>query len=373
MDLLTLAAKITLDDKSYVNGLREAEGLGSQFANKMSATTVALGNLIAQVAMKAAGALKDMFSSALDGYSDYEQLIGGVETLFKSSSDKVSAYARQAFKTAGLSANEYMETVTGFSASLLQGLQGDTEAAAELANLAIMDMADNANKMGTDLSSIQNAYQGFAKQNYTMLDNLKLGYGGTASEMLRLVNDSGILDHEISSLDEITFDQLILAIHEVQTALGITGTTEEEASGTIAGSFRAMKAAWDDLLTSIGGQQGQERMNEAIENFKTAFSTYVSNIAPVIAGIIGNSGSLVGAIIDAITDLPNTALSDSFTKRQPHPRPLVQGASYRFQAVQRAEHPLECVHQYPCIFWATSKSLQLQQVLLLPHQHRLHR
>lgn len=179
-----------------------------------------------------------------------EQLVGGVDTLFGKSSQKVQEYTNNAYKTAGMSANEYMETVTGFSASLLQGLGGDTEKASEVANVAVTDMSDNANKMGTSMESIQNAYQGFAKQNYTMLDNLKLGYGGTKEEMARLVKDSGILgdagkDLTAKNLDQkVSYDQIIEAIHKVQTNMGITGTTAKEASATIQGSVGSMKSAW---------------------------------------------------------------------------------------------------------------------------------
>ena len=225
MDLMTLAAKITLDDSGFNKGVNQAEKTGKALAGKMSAMTVAVGNIAADMIKKGASAIKSIVDGAVDGYADYQQLIGGVETLFKNSAGKVEKYANQSFKTTGLSANAYMETVTSFSASLLQGLQGDTEKAADMANMAVTDMADNANKMGTDIGSIQNAYQGFAKQNYTMLDNLKLGYGGTREEMIRLINDSGILNDEIKSLDGITFDQIVKAIHEMQTQLGITGTT----------------------------------------------------------------------------------------------------------------------------------------------------
>ena len=162
MDLMTLAAKITLDDSSYTKGIKNAENMGQQLAGKMSAMTVAVGNLAADVIKKSVQAIGSVVSGAIDGYANYQQLIGGVETLFKSSAGKVANYAKQSYKTTGLSANQYMETVTSFSASLLQGLKGDTEAAADLANVAIIDMADNANKMGTDISSIQNAYMGFA-------------------------------------------------------------------------------------------------------------------------------------------------------------------------------------------------------------------
>ena len=172
MDLLHLAAKIELDDSSYNKGIKGAERAAQSLQGKMSAMTVAAGNIAADLIRKGVSAVQSIVGGAVDAYADYEQLVGGVDTLFKQSSEKVQKYAKESFRTTGLSANAYMETVTSFSASLLQGLDGDTETAADLANMAITDMADNANKMGTDMTSIQNAYQGFAKQNYTMLDNL---------------------------------------------------------------------------------------------------------------------------------------------------------------------------------------------------------
>ena len=310
MDLMTLAAKLTLDDSGFRSGLGSAESMGEKFAGKMSAMTVAAGQIIANLAQKAFSAVTGMIGGAVDAVADYQQLIGGVETLFKGSADKVAAYAKESFKTTGLSANAYMETVTGFSASLLQGLKGDTDQAAELANMAVTDMADNANKMGTDLSSIQTAYQGFAKQNYTMLDNLKLGYGGTKEEMVRLINDSGILNEKIEDLDGITFDQIIEAIHAIQDEMGITGTTAEEAAQTISGSKASLKAAWEDLLSAVGGEGGQARLDETLENFKTAFSTYMDNFIPTLTTTIVNSGTLVETIAEAISSLPTDLLSN---------------------------------------------------------------
>ena len=190
----------------------------------------------------ASAAVVKLGTDAIKSYADYEQLIGGVETLFKTSADTVSQYADIAYKTAGLSANDYMETVTSFAASLLQSLGGDTEKAAAKADQAIIDMSDNANKMGTAMESIQYAYMGFAKQNYTMLDNLKLGYGGTKSEMERLLADATALsgiEYDLSS-----FADIVEAIHVIQDNLGITGTTAKEADSTIQGSIASMRSAW---------------------------------------------------------------------------------------------------------------------------------
>lgn len=198
--------------------------------------------------------MTDVTKSAVGHYAEYEQLVGGVETLFKDSSGKLIDYAKKAYKTAGMSSNQYMDTATSFAASLIQGLGGDTAKAVELTNLAITDMSDNANKMGTDIGSIQDAYQGFAKQNYTMLDNLKLGYGGTQFEMIRLINDSGVLGEKIESLDNVTFDQMIEAIHKIQDNLGITGTTALEAGTTILGSWSSVQALFENILTKVGSK-----------------------------------------------------------------------------------------------------------------------
>lgn len=234
---------------------------------------------------------------ALNSYADYEQLVGGVETLFKDNSKTVENYANNAYKTAGLSANEYMETITGFSASLLQSLNGDTAKVAEVGNMAVTDMADNANKMGTDMASIQNAYQGFAKQNYTMLDNLKLGYGGTKSEMERLLSDAekvtGI-KYDISNLNDV-----YQAIHVIQGELGITGTTALEASTTIQGSVSAMKSAWQNMLTGIA-TGSTENIGNLVNNLTDSVVTAGKNILPrvqeIINGIVTALPQIVGKI-----------------------------------------------------------------------------
>lgn len=315
MDLFELQAKLRLDDSSFNKGINAAEAAGQKLKGNMSAATVAIGNLAADMVRKGIGAITNVVNGAIQGYGDYQQLIGGVETLFKTSASKVAAYAKQSYKTTGLSANDYMETVTSFSASLLQGLKGDTEAAADLANTAVTDMADNANKMGTDISAIQNAYQGFAKGNYTMLDNLKLGYGGTKGEMVRLINDSGILEKEIKDLDGITFDQMIEAIHKVQTQMGITGTTAQEAEKTIQGSAASMKAAWADLLTAVGGDGSSEEglnLQESMKSFETAFSTYVnSNLLPTVSTTLRNSPSLITTVANAITSIPPKSMAQA--------------------------------------------------------------
>lgn len=251
-------------DKSAEESQKSVEGSGEAAAGasgKFSKWEMVLANLasgaiqrIIDKTIELAQKIGELTVKAVGNYADYEQLVGGVETLFKDSSDELLGYAENAYKTAGLSANNYMETATSFAASLIQGLGGDTAKAVKLTDLAITDMSDNANKMGTDIASIQTAYQGFAKQNYTMLDNLKLGYGGTQEEMVRLINDSGILENKIKDLDGITFDQIIQAIHNIQDNLGITGTTAKEAGDTISGSWSSVQALFENILTKVGSQ-----------------------------------------------------------------------------------------------------------------------
>lgn len=269
------------------NGLSQLSPVASAVVKGLAAVTAAAAAVFTSVAKQ----------SIVD-YSDYEQLVGGVETLFKSSSDKVIAYANNAYKTAGLSANAYMETVTSFSASLLQGLGGDTEAAALIADQAITDMSDNANKMGTDMEMIQNAYQGFAKQNYTMLDNLKLGYGGTAGEMARLINDSGVLGDTMKvteqTVNEVSFDKIIEAIHVVQTNMGITGTTAKEASETIQGSVSAMRAAWKNFTTG---------MADDTQDFDTLVDNVVDSVDTVADNVIPRIQKLLPRLTQGLSDL----------------------------------------------------------------------
>ena len=235
--------------------------------------------------------------AAVEQYADYEQLTGGVETLFKDNANTVKKYANDAYKTAGMSANEYMETVTGFSAALIQSLDGDTAAAAKKADMAITDMSDNANKMGSDISSIQTAYAGFSKQNYTMLDNLKLGYGGTKEEMQRLLDDaqklSGI-EYDISSYSDI-----VDAIHVVQTEMGITGTTAKEASTTISGSISSMKSAWQNLLTGMAN--GDADMGGLIDQFADSVETVADNLVPRIKETVPRMVEAVPEIIDSLS------------------------------------------------------------------------
>lgn len=253
-----------------------------------------LGNAIVSGVKAVASGIKSLISGAIEGYGEYEQLVGGVETLFGSSADTVIKNAENAYKTAGLSANAYMETVTSFSASLLQSMGNDTEAAAKKADLALTDMSDNANKMGTDMQSIQNAYQGFAKQNYTMLDNLKLGYGGTKEEMQRLIDDANALNAAQGNYTNYTIESyadIVDAIHTVQTEMGITGTTALEASTTIEGSVSAMKAAWGNFVTGLGDQNAD--IGALTEELIQTAGTVAKNVLPVIENVVKNIAETV--------------------------------------------------------------------------------
>lgn len=278
-----------INEKGFNEGVSKLSSLGK---SGLSIVSKAMTGAVAAVGTAAGLIIK----SSLGVVANMEQQVGGVETLFKDSADTVIKNANRAYKTAQISANDYMSTVTSFSASLLQGLGGDTAKAAEIADVALIDMADNANKMGTNMQDIQNAYQGFAKQNYTMLDNLKLGYGGTQSEMIRLINDSGILNEKISDLDNVTFDQMIQAIHVIQQNLGITGTSAEEAGKTIEGSVNSAKAAWENF------QGGVITSQELVETFGTATQKILKNLGEIVPRLGKTGLEVVGAIADKIGD-----------------------------------------------------------------------
>ena len=253
-----------------------------------------LGSAIVSGIKAVASGIKSLIRGAIEGYGEYEQLVGGVETLFGRSADTVIKNAENAYKTAGLSANAYMETVTSFSASLLQSMGNDTEAAAKKADQALTDMSDNANKMGTDMQSIQNAYQGFAKQNYTMLDNLKLGYGGTKEEMQRLIDDANALNAAQGNYTNYSIESyadIVDAIHTVQTEMGITGTTALEASTTIEGSIGAMKAAYQNFVTGLGDQNAD--IGALTEELIQSAGNVAKNVLPVIENVIKNIAETV--------------------------------------------------------------------------------
>lgn len=301
MNVFDLQAKISLDTKGYESNLKSAGHDFSRFADGLKSAAGMVGDVLAGigkaavVGIGAAGtALTALTKQSLDAVANYEQLVGGVDKIFGESSKKVQQYANEAYQTAGLSANAYMETVTGFSASLIQGLKGDTEQAAEIANMAVKDMADNANTYGTDIAQIQSNYQALAKQNYTLLDNLKLGYGGTKAEMARLLNDANKINNTIlgegvevdDKFEDVTFDQMIRAIHTIQEELKITGTTSKEASGTITGSVASMKAAWENFLTGTGTP----------EQFTKILSTSIDNIRK-------NLNKIIPRLTEGLTEL----------------------------------------------------------------------
>lgn len=316
INLFEMFVKIGVDDQAS-----DKVGKISSSLKKGLAAAAKVGAAAVTAAATAIGVLA---KKSLDAYADFEQLTGGVETLFKTSADTVKNYAANAYKTAGLSANEYMETVTSFSASLIQSLGGDTKKAAEYANTAITDMSDNANKMGTSIEMIQNAYQGFAKQNYTMLDNLKLGYGGTKEEMARLIADASKMTDVQKELGvtvdetDMSFANIVNAIHVVQANLDIMGTTSKEASTTIQGSISSMKSAWENLLVGIADDK--QDFGKLVDNFVDSVATVGKNIMPRLKKILKGVAKLIkeivpeiakelpGIVNDILPDLANAAV-----------------------------------------------------------------
>lgn len=278
----------SIDFSKVKDGLSKVGEVAQNVSKKLATVTAGI-----------TGALAGVVGAGVKSYADLEQNLGGVETLFKDSADKVVENAKKAYKTAGVSANEYMQGVTSFSASLLQSLGGDTSKAADVADMAFRDMSDNANKFGTDMASIQNAYQGFAKQNYTMLDNLKLGYGGTKTEMERLLSDAEKLTgvhYDISNLSDV-----YNAIHAIQDNLGVTGTTAEEAEKTISGSVNSMKAAFDNFLNGSGGP---EELADSVTNVLSNVSDAIVKLAPnILTGIVTLVEKLLPQVAKILVDL----------------------------------------------------------------------
>lgn len=337
-----------LDDVG--NAAQNAGQKGEEAGKKGESTLGKIGSAAGKAALEigkislaavgaASAAVGALAKEAIASFGDYEQLIGGVETLFKDSADVIKGYSEEAFRTVGMSANEYMETVTGFSASLISSMGNDTEAAAEKANTALSDMSDNANKMGSDLESIKNAYSGFSKQNYTMLDNLKIGYGGTKSEMERLLADAEKLQKNKGidvSYDISSFADIVDAIHVIQTEMGITGTTAKEASSTIQGSISAAKAAWQNLLTGMSDptQDFDKLLNDVVESvvtvsdnlaprimavlpqMATGITELTENLLPLIPdtleqmlpSVIEGANSLIAALLDTLSAVADTAI-----------------------------------------------------------------
>lgn len=299
--------RIIIDTEIDSSGAEsDAKSLSGKLSSLASNALGSVAKITAGMMTVATGAVAALTKASVEQYAKYEQLVGGVETLFKNSSDKVMEYANNAYKSAGMSANEYMNTITGFAASLLQGLGGDTEKAAQIGNMAVEDMSDNANKMGTSMEMIQNAYQGFAKQNYTMLDNLKLGFGGTKTEMERLLQEAG----KISGIkyDISNFSDIIEAIHVIQEQMGITGTTAKEAATTIEGSLNMTKSAWTNLLTGMADDNAN--FDTLIDNLVNSASAFGDNILPRIEIAIKGIGQLVEKLLPPIVARLPQLISD---------------------------------------------------------------
>lgn len=308
--------KLSLDgDRKVSSGLAGVGDSADQADSKLG--RLAKGGLkgagvalvsFAGAASVAGGAL---VKGVLNQTAQYEQNIGGIETMFKGSAAKMEQYAADAYRTAGLSANEYMSQATSFSAALLQGLGGDTDKAAEIANRAMTDMSDNANKFGTNIGMIQNAYQGFSKQNFTMLDNLKLGYGGTASEMARLVNDAGLMEDGFvataKNINEVSYDKIIASIGAVQDKMGITGTTAKEAASTISGSVATLQGAWSNLLAGLGSADAD--VATLAGNVITSMETVLTNVTPVIDNIGSNLATLGPKLGEMTSTLAGTVVA----------------------------------------------------------------
>jgi phage-related protein len=307
--IATAYIQLTPSTDGLTDSIKEAMGdAGQQGGNAFGSTFGKVMKTVGGASVAAAGAaaagVAAITKQAVDSYAEYEQLVGGVDTLFGDASATVQENAANAFKTAGMSANAYMESVTSFSASLLQSTAGDTQRAAEIADMAMIDMSDNANKMGTSMENIQNAYQGFAKQNYTMLDNLKLGYGGTKSEMERLLADAQELTGVEYNIDNLS--DVYEAIHVIQGEIGITGTTSKEASETISGSMASMQAAWQNVLTGIADENAD--FDQQIEDLVSTVSAFAGNMVPRIATALGGVADLIGSLVPVLLDQIPTLL-----------------------------------------------------------------
>lgn len=315
MDVFDLCAKISLDKSEYEKGLDDAKKSTGGFLGvfgKVGTVASAVGKGIFDVTERVvkvsaaattagAAAVSALTTLAVNSYADYEQLVGGVETLYKDSADKVQKYAAIAYKTAGLSANDYMETATSFAAALVSSLAGDTDAAAELANTAVSDMSDNANKFGTDIESLQTAYNGFAKGQFQLLDNLKLGYGGTKQEMQRLLDDANKLNAAQGKYTKYTIDNysdIVQAVHDIQTEMDITGTTAREASSTIQGSTSAAKAAWSNLVTGVADDNADFIL--LVNDFVDSVGTAAQNILPRIEIALDGAAKLIEHLVPPI-------------------------------------------------------------------------
>lgn len=300
------SAYVTIFPKTSKNFSKDIGRQIDKSKSGISTKAVALGNLMSNAitgaVTRAASAATSTLSDAFFDYARYEQLVGGVDKLFGDASGQLQEYAAQAYKTSGLSANQYMEQATSFSAALISSLGGDTEKAADLADVAMRSMADNVNVFGSDMESVQNAFQGFAKQNYTMLDNLKLGYGGTKTEMERLIKDAASYKEAQKELNmtvdegSMSFDNIVKAIQVVQKQQGIAGTTQQEAAETLEGSLNMTKAAWENFLTSLalGPDEIREAADELLESLSTLAENAGKYVGNALTGIMGAIGEAFG-------------------------------------------------------------------------------
>ena len=298
MNLFELFVKVGVDDQASGNLEKISSKLGKGLKTAAKIGTVAIS--------AAASGITALTTMAVKNYAEYEQLVGGVDTLFKNASKKVQGYAAEAYKTAGMSANDYMENATAFSATLINSLGGDTEKAAEYANRAMISMSDNANKMGTSIDSIVQTYQSLSRGNMAMLDNLKLGYGGTKSELERLIKDASTytdIQKEMGitvDASSMSFDNIVNAIAVVQGKLGIAGATSQEAATTISGSLISMKAAWTNLVTGIADENAD--FNGLINNMVESVSTFAENILPRIEQALSGIGALIEGLAPKISE-----------------------------------------------------------------------
>lgn len=306
MDLFDLAAKITLDTSGYERGIKDASGTASEFGGKITKALSTIGKISTAAIGASAAGIAAIVKQSVDAYSNYEQLAGGVETLFGDSAKQVMADAQQAFKTAGMTANQYMETSIQSAASLINSLGGDQAKAADLMSMSITDMADNANKMGTDMEAIQNAYRGFSRGNFTMLDNLALGFAGTKEGMQELLDKA----QEVSGVkyDISSYADIVEAIHVVQTEMGITGTTAKEAASTIQGSIGSMKSAWENLVTGLSDNNAD--ISQLVGNLIDSAGTVAGNLIPVIKQALIGVGTAITQLAPALMEGFTGLISD---------------------------------------------------------------
>ncbi len=306
MNLFDLMATLGLDSSEYEKGLDDSERKASSFGDKLKAGLGAAAKFTAGAVGAASAGVVALTKSAVDSYADYEQLVGGVETLFGDSAEKVVQNASNAFNTAGMSMNDYMETSIQSAAALINSLEGDQSKAADLMNMSIVDMSDNVNKMGTSMEAVQNAYRGFSRGNFTMLDNLALGFAGTKEGMQQLLDTAG----EISGIeyDISSYSDIVQAIHVVQEEMGVAGTTAKEASGTISGSLSALKSGWSNLVTAIATDNGD--IEGSVDSLASGVETVLDNLIPTIGRAINGIGTVIGrlapVIVSKIPDIVRT-------------------------------------------------------------------